>query len=160
MPSRGPPWSGGPGEIAPLNPLIFEKFFCCSSRGCCRLHARWTRFSEQFWDQIRLRNEYNLWLLAEAVWQLFRVLEKKLSKGCVSSPVYIYESGFSTLLHVKTKNRNWLNFTLKDDLRCALSTTQPRIHNLVENVPHQSKNHTENWSLSGSLLCVAVAKIK
>jgi len=32
---------------------------------------------------------------------------------------------------------------LEDDFRCALSTTQPRIDNLVESVTHKSKNHIE-----------------
>jgi len=44
---------------------------------------------------------------------------------------------------VKTKNRNQLNFILEDDLRRTLTTTQPRIDNLVENVTHKSENHTE-----------------
>jgi len=43
---------------------------------------------------------------------------------------------------VKTINRNRLNFTVEDDLRRALSTTQPRIDNLIKK-RHMSKNHTE-----------------
>jgi len=46
---------------------------------------------------------------------------------------------------------------LENDLRCALSATQPRIDNLVQNVTLEQKLH---WSLSRSLLGVAGAKIK
>ena len=42
---------------------------------------------------------------------------------------YLCESGFSALLAIKTKSRNKLS--VEDDLRCALATTEPRIHELV-----------------------------
>lgn len=42
---------------------------------------------------------------------------------------YRCEQGFSTLMNIKTKNRNRLN--VQDDLRCVLSSTQPRIRQLV-----------------------------
>ena len=45
------------------------------------------------------------------------------------SSIYLCESGFSTLVRVKTKFRNKLE--CKADLRCALSSTQPRIKLLV-----------------------------
>ena len=41
---------------------------------------------------------------------------------------YLCESGFSTLLQMKTKQRNRLD--VENDMRCALSTTFPRIHEL------------------------------
>ncbi|CAM1298524.1 Uncharacterised protein r2_g811 [Pycnogonum litorale] len=44
---------------------------------------------------------------------------------------YLCESAFSTLLHIKTKQRNKLE--VQNDLRCALSTTPPRIKLLMEN---------------------------
>ena len=45
------------------------------------------------------------------------------------SSTYLCESGFSTLVSVKTKSRNKL--ACKADLRCALSSTKPRIKLLV-----------------------------
>ncbi|XP_045115955.1 protein ZBED8-like [Portunus trituberculatus] len=42
---------------------------------------------------------------------------------------YLCESGFSSLLAIKTKSRNKLS--VEDDLRCALAATEPRIHELV-----------------------------
>jgi len=39
------------------------------------------------------------------------------------------------------KNENRLDLTPEDDLRCALSTTQPRIDNLVENTTREQKSH-------------------
>ena len=41
---------------------------------------------------------------------------------------YLCESGFSTLLQIKTKQRNRLD--VENDMRCALSNTFPRIHEL------------------------------
>ena len=41
---------------------------------------------------------------------------------------YLCETGFSTLLQMKTKQRNKLD--VGNDMRCALSTTFPRIHKL------------------------------
>ena len=48
---------------------------------------------------------------------------------------YLCESGFSSLLHLKTKARNRLE--VEDDLRCALSTTEPNIEKLVKSVQEQ-----------------------
>jgi len=62
---------------------------------------------------------------------------------------YLRECGFFTLLHVKTKTRNRLNFTLQDDLRCALSKMQQRIDNFVENVTHKSIGVLEGILLGG-----------
>lgn len=40
------------------------------------------------------------------------------------------ESDFSTLLQIKSKQRNWLN--VENDMRCALSKISPRIMNLIK----------------------------
>jgi len=48
---------------------------------------------------------------------------------------YLCESGFSTLLHIKSKSRNRLN--PENDMRLSLSTTQPRIVNLVARIQAQ-----------------------
>ena len=48
-----------------------------------------------------------------------------------SSP-WLCKSAFSTLLNVKTKQRNRLE--VEQDIRCALLTTEPRIKNLVAKV--------------------------
>ena len=40
---------------------------------------------------------------------------------------YLCESGFSTLLQIKTEQRNRLD--VENDMRCALSNTFPRIYN-------------------------------
>ena len=47
---------------------------------------------------------------------------------CMSK--YLREAGFSTLLQIKTKQRNRLN--VEDDQRCALSQTIPRIQQLSD----------------------------
>ena len=51
---------------------------------------------------------------------------------CIILPflaTHLCESGFSTLVTLKTKQRNKLD--VENDLRCALSPTQPRIGLLV-----------------------------
>ena len=45
------------------------------------------------------------------------------------SSTYLCESGFSTMLNIKSKNRNRLD--LEVDMICSLSMTRPRIRNLV-----------------------------
>jgi hypothetical protein len=42
---------------------------------------------------------------------------------------YECEVLLSSLLQIKTKHRSWLN--VEDDLRCALSSTSPRIKKLA-----------------------------
>ncbi len=52
---------------------------------------------------------------------------------CVLLPfvsTYLCESGFSTLILLKTKQRNRLK--VEDDMRCALSQTSPRIDALIK----------------------------
>ena len=50
---------------------------------------------------------------------------------------YLCESGFSTLVNIKTKPRSKLD--CEADLRCALSATKPQIKLLVsEKQPHPS----------------------
>ena len=48
---------------------------------------------------------------------------------------YLCEAGFSTLLQIKTKQRNRLD--VKDDLHCALSQTIPRIQQLSDDKQSQ-----------------------
>ena len=43
---------------------------------------------------------------------------------------YLCEAGFSTLLQIKTKQRNKLH--VEDDLHCALSQTSPYIQRLSD----------------------------
>ena len=52
---------------------------------------------------------------------------------CILIPymsTYLCEEGSSTLLQIKTKQRNRLD--VEDDLRCALSQTMPRIQQLSD----------------------------
>lgn len=50
---------------------------------------------------------------------------------------YLCESGFSTMVIIKSKQRNRLG--LEDGIRCALSNIQPRIQQLAKNKKqHQS----------------------
>ena len=51
------------------------------------------------------------------------------------SSTYLCESGFSTLLNMKTKARNRLD--AEDGMRCALSSTSPRIEALVDKFQQQ-----------------------
>lgn len=51
---------------------------------------------------------------------------------------YLCESGFSTLLQIKTKARNKLD--VQDDIRLALTGTQPRISKLVMEMQAQSSH--------------------
>ena len=51
---------------------------------------------------------------------------------------YLCESGFSALMHIKSKTRNQLD--VEDDMRIAISKTQPRILRLACNM-QQQKSH-------------------
>ena len=51
---------------------------------------------------------------------------------------YLCESGFSALLHTKTKERNRMN--VEDDMRLGLSSTQPRISRLAADVQGQQSH--------------------
>jgi hypothetical protein len=75
----------------------------------------------EFWCAMR-RSYPNVALLA------FRVLVPFAS-------TYLCESGFSTLLQIKTKARNRLD--VQDDMRLALTNTQPRIAKLVTQMQAQ-----------------------
>ena len=55
-----------------------------------------------------------------------------LKKLLPFSSTWLCESAFSTLFNVKTKQRN--RRKVKQDIRCALSSTEPRIKNLVAKV--------------------------
>jgi hypothetical protein len=78
----------------------------------------------EFWCAMR-RSYPNVALLA------FRVLVPFAS-------TYLCESGFSTLLQIKTKARNRLD--VQDDMRLALTNTQPRIAKLVTQMQAQSSH--------------------
>ncbi len=51
---------------------------------------------------------------------------------------YLFEAGFSTLLHIKTKARNRLDAS--DDMRLSLSKKEPRV-NIIINEKQQQKSH-------------------
>ena len=55
-----------------------------------------------------------------------------LKKLLACSATWLCESAFSTLWNVKTKQRNRLE--VDQNIRCALSSTEPRIKNLVAKV--------------------------
>jgi len=60
---------------------------------------------------------------------------------CVIVPfasTYLCESGFSALVHIKSKTRNQVN--VEDDMRLSISKTQPRISRLVSDM-QQQKSH-------------------
>jgi hypothetical protein len=78
----------------------------------------------EFWCAMR-RSYPNVALLA------FRVLVPFAS-------TYLCESGFSTLLQINTKARNRLD--VQDDMRLALTNTQPRIAKLVTQMQAQSSH--------------------
>ena len=65
----------------------------------------------QFW--IEMKDSYS-----KTTEKALRILIPYMSK-------YLREAGFSTLLQIKTKQRN--RFNVEDDQRCALSQTIPRI---------------------------------
>ena len=52
---------------------------------------------------------------------------------------YLCKSGFSTLLQMKTKQRNRLD--VENDMRCALSTIFPRIHKLSKKKKQSQVSH-------------------
>ena len=73
-------------------------------------------------------------------WARVCVLYPSVAKVCMKvllpfSSTYLCESGFSTLLNMKTKARNRLD--AEDGMRCALSSTSPRIEALVDKFQHQ-----------------------
>ncbi|XP_076320060.1 protein FAM200A-like [Tachypleus tridentatus] len=51
---------------------------------------------------------------------------------------YLCEAGFSTLVNIKTKNRNRLD--VGDDMRLALTNTRPRISKLAAEMQHQASH--------------------
>ncbi|XP_076806902.1 zinc finger BED domain-containing protein 5-like [Clavelina lepadiformis] len=51
---------------------------------------------------------------------------------------YLCESGFSALVHIKSKARNQLN--VEDDMRLSISKTKPRISRLVSNMQQQNSH--------------------
>ncbi|XP_068227879.1 zinc finger BED domain-containing protein 5-like [Palaemon carinicauda] len=53
---------------------------------------------------------------------------------------YLCEAGFSTLVNMKTKNRNRLELDVGDDMRLALTTFRPRISKLAAEMQHQASH--------------------
>ena len=51
---------------------------------------------------------------------------------------YVCEAGFSTMLNIKSKNRNKLD--IEHDMRVALSCTKPRIDKIVKKKQEQTKH--------------------
>ena len=74
-----------------------------------------------FW--IEMKNSYS------------KITEKALLILIPFVSTYLCEVGFSTLLQIKTKQRNKLH--VEDDLRCALSQTSPRVQRLSDDKQKQ-----------------------
>jgi len=72
------------------------------------------------------------------LWSYTKV-SKEASRVIVPfASTYLCESGFSALVHIKSKTRNQLN--VEDDMRLSISKTQPRISRLVSDM-QQQKSH-------------------
>ena len=79
-------------------------------------------------------------LLTCEFWARVCVSYPRVAKICMKvllpfSSTYLSESRFSTLLHTQTKARNCLD--AQDGMRCALSSTSPRIEALVDKYQQQ-----------------------
>jgi hypothetical protein len=84
------------------------------------------------YQQITLEN---FWLKYLRVY--LKTNERALRVIIPFSSTYICEDGFSALVAIKTKQRNRLD--IESDLRCALSSTLPRIQKTVTSKqPHCS----------------------
>ena len=80
------------------------------------------------------RQEYEVKLLSQ-FWVAMKDSYPKTTKKALHilipfASTYLCESGFSSLLQIKSKQRNRLY--VEDDLRCALSQTAPRIRMLSD----------------------------
>ena len=76
-------------------------------------------------------------------WLRMALLYPEISKTALKkllpfSSTWPCESAFSTLLNVKSKQRNRLE--VEQDIRCALLSTEPRIKNLVAKVQSHSSH--------------------
>jgi len=72
------------------------------------------------------------------LWSYTKV-SKEASRVIVPfASTYLCESGFSALIHKKSKTRNQLN--VEDDMRLSISKTQPHISRLVSDM-QQQKSH-------------------
>lgn len=78
-------------------------------------------------DLFREKDLNQFWCIMYESYPKVALLALKILVPFAST--YLCESGFSTLLQIKTKTRNRLN--VEDDMRLALSQTQPRITKLV-----------------------------
>ena len=62
--------------------------------------------------------------------EMYPLISESALRTLIPFPTtYLCENAFSTLMTIKTKKRNRLN--VEDDLRCAISTTKPKIKELV-----------------------------
>jgi len=69
----------------------------------------------------------------------YPVLAKKALQSILPFvTTYLCESGFSTLVTIKTKSRNRLD--AEDDMRVAMSKSIPRFHVLVDNMQQQASH--------------------
>ena len=86
-----------------------------------------------------LRSDFNSKNVAEFWCSLTQAYPRLVKRATVAlipfATSYLFESGFSVLLAIKTKQRNRLD--VKDDMHDALSKTIPQFHVLVEKKQQQ-----------------------
>ena len=86
-----------------------------------------------------LRSEFNSKNLAEFWCSLAQAYPRLVKRAMVAlipfATTYLCEAGFSALLAIKTKQRNWLD--AKDNMRVALAKTVPQFRVLVEDKQEQ-----------------------
>lgn len=78
----------------------------------------------EFW--FSLQNSYPL---------LYNMAQRELLPFATTNSC---ETAFSAMLHINTKFRNRLD--VGDDIRCCLTSTQPRITELVKKLQHQASH--------------------
>ena len=96
-------------------------------------------------ELIDLRNDSGCRDLIEDVsvtefWIQVSSLYPQISRNCLMkllffTTTWLCKSAFSSLLNIKSKPRNRLN--VEADIRCALSSTAPRIQSLVDKIQQQ-----------------------
>ena len=102
-------------------------------------------------ELIDLRNDSGCRDLFEDVsvtefWIQVSLLYSQISRNCLMkllffNTTWLCESAFSSLLNIKSKLRNRLD--VEADIRCALSSTAPRIQSLVDKIQQQSSCYGE-----------------
>ena len=87
-------------------------------------------------DEFQILRLSDFW---PKMYLVYPIVSKQAHKTIVPfSSTYLCESGFSSLLAIKTKARNKLQ--VEDDLRCSISFTVPNIIDLVRSKQVQ-KSH-------------------